>query len=267
MNNKKEKKTKISSYLLILFLCIFFFVGIIIFNGIEGNIGSLVIFGIGIVGTMWGLYHEIYGTKKKVDNPAVADLYNKSGSEPQTPQEIYSIMAKNNSFLHPTYGRVELQLEGLWEHSGADFLFVYDKLEYDLRIDLDSKINIEEFIQNAEIKIKIIDEFDRIMKENREKLRSYFIEKQYENAWDWLTGSSYDKEDSVYYTGNKTKEEFKKALYNNMEFHSYTVSIDSNYEIEGIVLNSSIGALFTEIDVDIKNGEVDYNTIDMSIDL
>ena len=206
-----------------------------------------VIMGLFVIMIGYSLIIEIFpqlgGTNKKIDNPSINDLKKKgnnnvntsSRNTPRTEEQLkedkYRELLRSHTFNHPIYGKMNMDLDYfdyvLREYRAANIILENKETLFSLAVRMSNEVNLDEFIQNDDIKNKVLSDYNKLMSENGEKLRKHLINSEYEQAWDWVSGL--DNEDNIYYTGNKTKEEFKKVMEDNFKFISGSVSIDKNY--------------------------------------
>ena len=235
------------------------------------TIFSLVFLLLGAYVLITEIFPQLGGSNKKFNNPSIEDLnkVDKGFDKPLTEEEIayrrYNEMAKNNSFVHPVYGEISVSVDGIWKYSGPSLCFDIKQEGVEVIVNLEKDANLDEFIQNVEIKNKIIDVYHKLVDENKNKLREYLIDNEYKNIWEWITEAPFDTEDSVYYTGNKTMEEFKKALIENFELELFSISVNNNYEVDYLFFSSYVQELAVELGVKIVDGKVDYGTIDTNL--
>lgn len=243
-----------------------------------------VIMGLFVIMIGYSLIIEIFpqlgGTNKKIDNPSINDLKKKgnnnvntsSRNTPRTEEQLkedkYRELLRSHTFNHPIYGKMNMDLDYfdyvLREYRAANIILENKETLFSLAVRMSNEVDLDEFIQNDDIKNKVLSDYNKLMNENGEKLRKHLINSEYEQAWDWVSGL--DNEDNIYYTGNKTKEEFKKVMEDNFKFISGSVSIDKNYNIIFLSLWSEIDEIYVWLATNVKDGKIDYEkiTIDFS---
>lgn len=270
MNNKKRFNRKLK-IILDLILIVIYIVGIR-YGLVSKNYGMVVILCFILIFTVYSLYHD-RSSKIGESTPTSDDLQklDKELEKPHTEEEIkinsYRELAKNHPFSHPIYGNIDVDIDMYFiqgDYTHSDVLLKNKKTGFELEIGVGKEINLNEFLQNDEIKKRILNKYAAFIKENGEKLRKYLIDTEYQQAWDWVSGL--DNEDNIYYTGNKTKEEFKKVMENNFELKSHRINIDAYYNIDSIMLWSEIDKIYVQLIAKIKNGKVDYNSIMIDFD-
>ncbi len=108
---------------------------------------------------------------------------------------------------------------------------------YYLSVYLNKKVVLKEFIKNDDAISKILKQYSEISEKNEDEKRiNLLIDKKGDSIFDWISSVENDLENSKYFTSQKTKEQYKKFLKENLTKEDWitTIYVDENYNIESI---------------------------------
>lgn len=125
----------------------------------------------------------------------------------------------------------------------------------------------DQVIYNDDMKKQILDNYHDFIIKNLDVCRDYFIDKEVDTIYHWLSNDTPDIETNEFYTKNKTVEEFKKVLYEKLTLETLNISIDANCQITQIEFSPSFNnynytaTVFLFYSAD--DGEVDLDSMDV----